>query len=754
MDVRAGGKGSVWKLCIAVAVACGVLVFAAGFLHRNAVASAIDAQQTKDAAYVHGRLTDAVGRSPLSKPLSEHMAASLEKDAGVPAGTEVRIFALDGTLVFVSGGPHSATGDTDAMASAARGDVTHAIAGDDFVVYAAIDGRGAKPVAVAAVVSDEQALLADATGLLDGARLPLVGLGVLLLVAGLVLMVRGGAAAPKASAAASPTRRDTQKVKKAEEPAKGRVSGFDTGSASAVQAPEASAPVEEGASSVPQEPKSRKTLFGRASKSSEPPSAPEPERVANASTNREVAIREALEDQLEQLRTRIQMQDEATRTLQAQLDAATSRAEEAERLALDGPRAAPSAGPAEHDLIERVRGLEGDLAQAKGAAAEAIARADDLQRTVDAPSAYGATPNTEALAAELVAVREQLAAAQQGNDEAQRMAADAEQRAASIESVRGELEVRVAQMGAKAGELEQKATELETRLREANAGGDAVRAEIASLTAALAAAQTRVTELESTVSGAPSAEELDTSTAEIARLRTELANHMERAQSAEDRVATLEADVLAAEHGVNELPVEGSAGEVDPEPAPLPVASGERVDEPSEPPNATWAMWSTSEPRQTTPAAEPERPSVMQESEEVTATVARTMWVAPSPQPSAIAQPHPDPEPEPDPAFHEASPAAEAPNVPQAPPDGRYGDVWAEAFPEPDVASEEPKEAPTEPAAPVEPTMTSSLDAEPSPQEDAVSVEDDLWALRARLVRREDNEGKDSEGQDSEGQDR
>jgi len=142
----------------------------------------------------------------------------------------------------------------------------------------------------------------------------------------------------------------------------------------------------------------------------------------------------------------------------------------------------------------------------------------------------------------------QLADAQQRATTAEQRASAAEQRAASVESVREELEVRVAQLGTKAGELEQRATELETSLNEANAGGDAVRAEIATLTATLAAANLRISELEST----PAAPNQDDQ-AEIARLRGELANQMERAQSAEERVSTLQADLLAAERGVPAL---------------------------------------------------------------------------------------------------------------------------------------------------------------------------------------------------------
>ena len=207
MDVRAGGKGSAWKLCIGLAVLCGVLVFAAGFLHRNAVASAIDAQQTKSVSYVHGKLATAVGNDKLTKELGDRAAADLKKEADVPAGTDVRLYALDGTPVFSSGRPGA--GDRAAITAAAKGEIGRVVDGSDLAVYASIENKGGKPIAVAAVVSDIDAVRADAAGPLDGLRLPLVALGVVLLVAGLVLMVRGGSTPGGRSVrrATQPTRR-------------------------------------------------------------------------------------------------------------------------------------------------------------------------------------------------------------------------------------------------------------------------------------------------------------------------------------------------------------------------------------------------------------------------------------------------------------------------------------------------------------------------------------------------------------------
>jgi hypothetical protein len=167
---------------------------------------------------------------------------------------------------------------------------------------------------------------------------------------------------------------------------------------------------------------------------------------------REASIRRLLEDQLEQLRTKLQTQEDAAvnanRALQDELDAALRRAHQAEASAAAAPEGQASVGPVDQDMIERARVLEAELASTKAAAAEAVARADELQRAIDTAAPVGAADPSGS-----DALRAQLAAAEQGLEDAQRLATEAEQRAASIESVRGELEVRVAQLGAKTGEL-------------------------------------------------------------------------------------------------------------------------------------------------------------------------------------------------------------------------------------------------------------------------------------------------------------
>jgi hypothetical protein len=249
--------------------------------------------------------------------------------------------------------------------------------------------------------------------------------------------------------------------------------------------------------------------------------------------------------------------------------------------------------------------------------------------------------------------------------------------------VRDELEVRVAQLGAATGEVEQRAAELEAKLQDANAGGDAVRAETAALTAALAAANARTQELESAPADMG---DRDADQAEISRLRGELAKHMERAQVAEDRISTLEADVLAAARGVQAL-----------------------------------------EAHAATPAAKAPKPSGIEERAE------------PEPE-SAPTRDH-QPEPARDVSSEPASAA-----VPPAPSSAaRYDDMWTPAPAAPAEANAEPVEASTVGAAPRGPAeqptstaseATTSSDAghdETAEPEDELSP-DDMWSLRARLA--------------------
>jgi hypothetical protein len=700
MGMRAGAGG--WKVLIGLAVVCGVLVFTGGFLHRRALEDSVAREQTLSSTYVKAKLTRAVADVDLSTPVKDTTAASLSKEIALPSGDDLRIFAPNGTAVFTSPGTEAFQADDEAIDTAKTGNVSHVIDGPDLRVYAPILGKGDRVVAVAAVVSNYSQLWHDVSGPLDALRLPLVALGVVFLVAGVLLMLQAtkGQVMTGSHRAPAAAREQTKPAPEQAKPApKSRISGFE---AVAVQpeptAPDSAAPVgaseeqaasEEasatsrfglrrgGKSKAPEgetsaSPTEKRSLFGRRSSNEGSTEAVAVEPTASGpAPDREVVIRQALEDQLEQLRTQIKTQaDEKTNTtrdLTARLEDATRRAEEAE--ARTQGAAVPDATP------DRTQELERELGLARTAAADAIARADELQRAVDSGTpAAPPDPAAEDLITEMTA---KLADAQQ-------RATSAEQRAASVESVRDELEVRVAQLGTKAGELERRANELEASLQEANAGGDAVRAEIAALTAALTAANARVQELESgAAADAPSETDHEADRTEIARLRSQLANQMERAQVAEDRIATLEVDVLAAARGVRELPVE----------TPAPVE---------------------------TPRAPAEEPRSVPSTPEATAQVPPApadadryddMWTAAfSPPPLAEAQP----------VRSEPAPARPTPEP---------------ARPTPGTVVERP-EAEAEPARPEREAAAApggSAADEPGEPTDELSP-DDMWSLRARLA--------------------
>ncbi len=703
MAIRLGASDPKWKRFIGLAVLCGLLVVATGFMRQRAVVAAVEEQQTKAANYVRTQLPDAVAKVDLSKDMSDRDVQALNKAVDAPAGDDVRIYSLESTALFTTEGARAIAGDREAIATAAKGEVSYVVDdGDSLAVYAPIPAKGGHPVGVAAVVSDYAALQADAAGIFGSLRLPLIALAVLFLLVGMALFLRGARASKDPGAVAKPTKSSKAMAEqpKMGKATSGRATGFgdakplQTGSTPdpvvAADAPDqveavgASADESEsvvttsrfggrfgkksGASTktsgapkepkAPKVPKERKPVFARKVETSDVAVGGE-ESIGAVAFNREVAIREALEDQLEQLRTAMRMQEEqsshSVRQLTEELEAMTQRVAQAEGQTPQSPGTPPqpqsteTTGPPDRDMIERLQRMESDLAQARAAATEATARADALQQDAHAmPETDAGAADAErqhqidAMTAELAQAQTSAAAAEARAGEALRAAAESEQRAASIESVRGELEVRVAQLASKAGELEHKATELEARLQEANAGGDAVRAEIATLSTALAEANTRVTQLESTDEDAPSLEEFEANRIEVARLRAELANQMERAQAAEERSATLEADVFAARQGVSELPQEGAS-----------VDAGIA---------------------ETTPAETPPAPSDAD----------------------------------------------------------RYNGVWSAAFPTPvdlKAASQDDASSPD-----VESPAPAEASDEPAPADATVSAEDDLWALRERLA--------------------
>jgi hypothetical protein len=744
-----GATKANWKLPIVVAIVCGVVVFAAGFLHRQAVDDAVAEQQTRSAAIAKAMTKDVAGVD-LTKAAKGHDEKALDKSVDPPAGTDIAIFSLDGVHVYATPGARTVIGVRGQIADAAKGTVSRTVDGEDLVVYAPIPSAKKGQLAVAAVVTSYQKLLDNASGPLDAARMPLTAIGVVLFLVGLALFLGGrkdSSATEKPAKEAKPGKAGkVGKQAKAGATASGekrRVSGFDPvpvvdgpvpsaveaePAADAASASSTDTPVAKRFSFGKKEKQEaaveaadgskKRSLFGKRSAVATAEAAPTPE-VDGDALQREVAIRQALEDQLEQLRTRMHMQEE---------QASAQIRELRDQLEAQGSDPTPTVGPAEQDMIARIRSMETELSEARETAAQATAQVATMQQELSTATSGGVS----AVAAE---VESQVRDLQAKLEEAERAAADSEQRAQSIESIRAELEVRVAQLSSKAGELEQKAEELETRLREANEGGDAVREEIASLTAALAAAEARGKELEASAATSREAE------AEIARLRGELGKQMERAQESEERVATLEADVLAAAHGIETLsdaPNHEEASSHDEASAePETPEVGTVAEQPAE--AVPVALEPTPEPR-----AEPQESPVRQEWHPATEADVAEAGTETAHDMPAIAEAVTEPA--------SADPVSSDDEDPPAPSGhDRYDDVWAAAFPtqsngngaEP-VSAEveaEPAEPSAEPAAePAQASSATQSDDQASEPEGNVSVEDDLWALRARLAHADDDQ--------------
>ena len=676
-----GGK-SIWKVLIIAGVVCAVLVVAAGVLHTRAVTSAVEDRQKSSATYVRNTLTEQVAGVHFDKPLSDNQAKELGKSIDSPSGSTVVIYSLDGDPVYPSTAGKPDADEQDALSSAAKGHVANVEGHGALVVFAPIEDKNGA-VAIAGVSTDESVVQADATGPLDAFKTPLMALAAVFVLAGIGLYFAGRSGS------------GGRKNKK----------GAPAGGATGFGAPAAT----QEAVAAPEKPKKSGGKRSLRTRVAAEDRGSDEERAG--AHDREVAIRQALEDQLEQLRTALQTQDEraaaAVREIQAQLAAATKRADEAEARLATGAAEPQQEQPRDREMVERLRAMDAQLGQAKASANEASARAESLEAQLAALLATPTpTADTSGLEEQVRSLGAQLDEARRRAEQAEQLASESDQRARSVDSIRSDLEVRIAQLGSKAGELEQKASELEARLGEAHEGGDAVRAEIASLTSALAAANTRSEELERQAASAPdTSAAVEAAESETSRLRGELALHLERAQAAEERVAALQADLFAAQRGIEELPPEGS----------------EAIDETDRP-----AYASTLDEHRSEPMSDRSEPVFAQ-------TVATVEQAGAAPGASASAS-----------MVHDVTAAPAEREVefgdtpaPATPRDEEsYGDVWTAAY----GAAVRESEPETEPEPEPEPAMqarepeAAAMDHAPEPEE-AVSPDDDLWALRERLAR-------------------
>jgi hypothetical protein len=546
-------RGAGWPVPLVLAAVCGLLaIFGVAFLQQRALDAKIDDRQTRAEALARQVVVPATKGEALTKPLSHASSVRLLHDLekGVLSNGDVlrvRVFAQDGTLLFSTdpndkAGEH--VGDADSIRAAAIGSATSSVATDG---VAPPDGRST-PVEMletyvqfplgkdrepAAVGVDEryQPIETASEQPWHTVALGLEAAAAILAVAGLLLLAR------------------RVSVKRAD--AKARK-------------PAVPKPAKDAAAAEPPAEEKRRSF--RKEKSTTGPPPPSDAEKAVKEARREMQVREALEGQLEQLRTRIREQEDLANRqvleLTQQLQVAAARVDEAEARAASSPSGADAerltaAEAAVQDAARRAEQAEARASAAEGRAVELEGRLADAHRSVQSPP-----------------IDERVAVLERALEDARAEATDQARRAEATEAVRAELETKVAQFGSRAQEQETTAAalaeqlreteairaDLERRASEAESGGDAIRSTVAQLSAERDALRARVEELEASAAPAASPptgmeelEQLASARSELLDVRQQLGNAIERARVAEERATKLEADLLAERQGVRDL---------------------------------------------------------------------------------------------------------------------------------------------------------------------------------------------------------
>jgi hypothetical protein len=553
-------RGAKWPVPLVLAALCGAAaVFGVGFLQQRALDQKIDDQEAKAATVARQVVAPVTKDVNLTKPLPAATAARLEHDLkrGPLAGDavlRVRIFAQDGALLFSTDPDDrpndTRVGDASSIRAAAVGAATSSVGTDRVAIpggkptsvellqtYVELPSGKGNPPAVVGVDQRYQPIEVAAQQPWHTIQLGLEGAAALLAVIGLVLLGR------------------RVSVKRAQAKARKPASPKPTKDAPAPETADAA----EGAE--------KKRSFRREKSSAGPPGPSDAEQARKAA-QREMQVREALEGQLEQLRTRIREQEDVANRqvleLTHQLQVAAARVEEAEARAASGGGAVAAERLEAAERQSREAAQLAEQAQSRATAAET--RTAELEQLLAEAHRESTPPPTDERVAEL----------ERALGEARVEAADSARRAEATEAVRDELEIKVAQFGSRAQEQEATANalaeqlreieavraDLERRASEAESGGDAVRSDVAQLTSERDALRARVAELEQGAGSTPAAqaaagieelEQLASARAELHDLRQQLGTAIERARVSEERSAKLEADLLAERHGVREL---------------------------------------------------------------------------------------------------------------------------------------------------------------------------------------------------------
>ncbi len=550
-------RGSRWPVPLALAVLCGIAVIGAGFMQQRALDGGIAAQEAKAGALARQAVAPTTKDLDLTKPLPHEAALQLEHglEKGPLTGDvvlRVRIFARDGSLLF-STDPEDRVndprvGDADLVRAASIGATGSSVGTDQVTArggrsasvellqtYVQLPAGKGNPAGVVGVDQRYEPIVVASQQPWHTVQLGLAAAAGLLVVTGLLLLAR------------------RVSVKRAK--AKARVA--------APKEPAKDAP----APSEPTETPERRRSFRREKTSSGPPAPTDVDRVRK-DAQREIQVREALEGQLEQLRTRIREQEDLAGRqvleLTQQLQVAAARVEDAEARAASTPSGVDAERLADAERRVQEASQRTDQMQTRAAAAEA--RVAELEERLADANRASVPPPTD----------ERIQALERELTEARAEAADNARRAEATEAVREELEVKVARFGSRAQEQEATATALAEQLREieavradlerrandAESGGDAVRSEVAQLMAERDSLRARVAELEQAATEEPpmrttaDIEELEllaSARTELADLRQQLGNAIEQARAAEERSAKLQADLLAERQGIREL---------------------------------------------------------------------------------------------------------------------------------------------------------------------------------------------------------
>src|SRR5439155_7072525 len=294
-------RGIKWPLFAVLVVMCGLFVAGASFMQRSALTSKVKSQESKASAIVRQIVAPAAATANLTKPLPSGTAAKLRNQLqnGPLAGdviVRVRIFSQDGRLLFSSDAgddPGTKPGDADAIRSAAGGAATGVVGIDRVSIgtrptsiellhtYVRLQGARGKPSGAVSVDQRYAPIEAASQKPWHTAELGLGAAAVVFLLITLLLLSRRlsihRARARAHSRPASPPGTSTRLT-------------ADEGSPKA-------------------DPKRWRFRRDKEATADGRPSKEEVER-AEKEAQREIQVREALETQLEQLRTRIREQED------------------------------------------------------------------------------------------------------------------------------------------------------------------------------------------------------------------------------------------------------------------------------------------------------------------------------------------------------------------------------------------------------------------------------------------------------------